>query len=629
MASSPFLLDLDRVGSSYSLLLAFVGLGVLAGLLFWSGIVGRVLGLVSLLIHRGIAAGFWLWKRLLAWATWPLFLALVVVVLLAGLASEPISPFLPLLCGVTLLLLGVTTCLAYMSIDLERYEVARGYKALHNPLKGQELAINLVRHGPQVGVPLLAAATVGVVAGFALTNQGLYETVGRDWYRLEGGSVEPGYADFLAYTLINLFRVADLLHIASSYNYVHATYVQQAQWPAATLLSLFKTFFTLVLLQQIFASVRRGRLLVETIADFWSPHPPIHERARVSLPQHGPGAVRPLLLSLRSVEVLTAEQRSYIPRIIADIGPSAIPVLTHHLLDPHDHVRGVAAAALGHLHALESVPELVRLGPDPSDWVRQALAESLGSIGSANAAASHRRRFTRRVVRASRLWLWLRVHLQQKRVPAPRVNPIELAVSTLRALLADPSASVRIQAIRSLGLVGSAGSTAASDLIRLLQDADEAVRCQSAESLGIMEGPAGEKVTALATLLQDPSPPIRVAAAKALGSLKKAAAEAVPALLPLLQEGDETIRLAAAEAVNQIGTMQGEALQALGEGLSSGDNIVPRRRPRRWARSARPQRRRLLCWPKRFRMTMTACAPRPPRRWASWGRARPKRCPSS
>ena len=45
------------------------------------------------------------------------------------------------------------------------------------------------------------------------------------------------------------------------------------------LLAGFKVFFTLVLLQQIFASLRQGKLLAETIADFWSPHEPIHERA--------------------------------------------------------------------------------------------------------------------------------------------------------------------------------------------------------------------------------------------------------------------------------------------------------------------------------------------------------------
>ena len=33
--------------------------------------------------------------------------------------------------------MGLTTCLAYMFIDLERCEVERGYKAVHNPLKGQ------------------------------------------------------------------------------------------------------------------------------------------------------------------------------------------------------------------------------------------------------------------------------------------------------------------------------------------------------------------------------------------------------------------------------------------------------------------------------------------------------------
>ena len=40
-----------------------------------------------------------------------------------------------------------------MFIDVERYEVERGYKAVHDPLKGQELAPNLARYGHQVGVP--------------------------------------------------------------------------------------------------------------------------------------------------------------------------------------------------------------------------------------------------------------------------------------------------------------------------------------------------------------------------------------------------------------------------------------------------------------------------------------------
>ena len=100
-----------------------------------------------------------------------------------------------------------------------------------------------------------------------------------------------------------------------------------AAGPASALLALFKSFFTLVLLQQIFASVRQGRLLAETIADFWSPHEPIHERARAALPQYGAGALGPLLVSLRSAEALTREQREQLPQILATIGPAAIPDL--------------------------------------------------------------------------------------------------------------------------------------------------------------------------------------------------------------------------------------------------------------------------------------------------------------
>src|SRR5262249_28982300 len=158
---------------------------------------------------------------------------------------------------------------------------------------------------------------------------------GRSWYRLGKGLAEPGYLDFLAYTLLNLFRVVDLLDIASSYNYAHVTYVHQARWPASTLLALFKSFFSLVLLQPIFTCGRRGRLLGEVLNDFWRPPSPIHERAWGALSQHGPGVVQPLLASLRGTEALTAEQRARIPRIIADIGPAAVPILVGHVKDPH------------------------------------------------------------------------------------------------------------------------------------------------------------------------------------------------------------------------------------------------------------------------------------------------------
>src|ERR1700709_2645454 len=102
-----------------------------------------------------------------------------------------------------------------MCIDVERYEVERGRKAVHNPTKGQELAPNVARYGHRVGVPLLIAATVGVIGGFVLLNQGAYETIGRSWYRVDDDS-SPGFAEVLTYALINLLSLVDVLNLADS-----------------------------------------------------------------------------------------------------------------------------------------------------------------------------------------------------------------------------------------------------------------------------------------------------------------------------------------------------------------------------------------------------------------------------
>ena len=167
----------------------------------------------------------------------------------------------------------------------------RGYKSVHNPLKGQELAVNLVQYGQAVGIPLLVAASIGMVGGFALLNLGLYQTIGRSWYLVKDGQADPTYVDFLANALIVLLKIVDVLDFARASHVLDVAYVRQIKWPSTTLLAAFRMFFTLVLLQQVFASVRRGQVLSETITDLWNPNEPIHERACSALPQHGPGAV--------------------------------------------------------------------------------------------------------------------------------------------------------------------------------------------------------------------------------------------------------------------------------------------------------------------------------------------------
>ncbi len=315
----------DRFGS-LKLFIVFAVLGLLAGLFHLIGLLGLMIRLVQRLFHVCTWLGFQAWKRVLSWTRWPTFLLLVFGLIGLGTTQGQNWPLLGLLTGLVLVWIGVITCMAYVYIDLERYEVVRGYKALFKPVKGQELALNLAKYGYQLGAPLLILASIATVGGFALTCQGLYETVGSTWYHPEGDDGHLDFAAFLAYTLINLARVADILNVANNWHFLEVKYVITHNPVAAALMILFRTFFTLVLLQQIFASVRRGRLLSETIRDFWSPHDPIRMRARTSLEQYGPGAVRPLLHSMRFEEGITPDQWEDLPRVLSDIGPVSVPV---------------------------------------------------------------------------------------------------------------------------------------------------------------------------------------------------------------------------------------------------------------------------------------------------------------
>jgi HEAT repeat protein len=570
----------DYLTSSNILLATLVLLVVLVAVSYQVGLLGWLVKVIGNLLRETVRHGFLLWQRLLSWASWPVFAVLVLGLLGFGIAQEPELPAVGILCSLALLFIGITACLAYVYIDMESFEVSRGYKALSNPLQGQELAVNLVRYGPRVGLPLLIAASVAAIGGFALLNQGLYDTAGTGWYELRpdkwtpAAGEAPVYSDFLVYTLLHLLRIVDILNVAENFN-LHVSYVHHKRWPASTLLTFFKFFFTMVLLQQLFASFRQGRLLWQTIQDYWSPHPPIREQARVALPRYGPRAVHPLLVSLRGVDFLTPEVRAQIPEIITDIGPATVPLLVkYYLRDPNENVRAVAVTALGRLTALEALPRLVGLSQDASALVRQSLAEAVGAIGSTVPQTSRRRRWFRRRGHSAGPtpgWLgrftgWLR--RERKR------SPQELAVATLRALLTDAETQVRTQAAASLGRIGSGAVSATPELIALLSDPDEAVRCQAVETLGQLGAVEEATVNALAALLQDPSAEVQASAAKVLGALKGEAAPAVSSLIPLLHDPDEEVRQTAAEAIGDIGTLPQEAAPELVEGLHSRDDVV-------------------------------------------------------
>lgn len=571
--NEPFwLIRPDRVQSSYLLLAILTGIMLALGAIYRIGLVGWLLRVLGLAVRGGIRRGFLAWEKLFGWAAWPQFLAVLSGFFVVGGVVGGWLPGLRAACGLATIFLGAIACCAYMFIELERDEVERGHKAVHNPLKGQVLARYLARYGQQVRVPLLLSAIGAIVAGFALFNQGLFESVGRGWYEVPNPRHHPIYADFLAYSLTNLLNIIDVLDLAKSHHLLGAANVRQARWPASVMLVSFKMLFTLVLLQQLFSSLRQRKVLAETIADFWSPHEPIHARARDALPQYGVMAIGPLMMSLRELPSLTKEQRDQLPLILAAIGPSTVPALLRHLNDPREHMRAIAATALGLLHDLETAPMLAELARDPSDVVRQCAVEALGTLCAASSRTLHGERGRGRRSRPRRFGSWFR--RKKGGVPAPLVEPVALAVATLESALGDDAPAVRSQAAIALGRIGQPASEAAPALIHLLQDVDDTVRCHAAEGLGQVEGDIDATVAALVVLLRDASAPVKAAAARALGALKEAAEPAVPTLVPLLQDRDELVRAAAAEAIAQVGPLNGAAIGTLVDGLGSPDNVV-------------------------------------------------------
>src|SRR4051812_34065906 len=162
MNHSSWFAKLEQTHTSYLLLALLTATVVAAGVLYRIGPIGWVLRGLGMIVSGSIRGGFLLWERLLAWAAWPLFLAIVLgFLLVGGVAGGPL-PALKILFGLSTLFMGSIACLAYMFIDLERNEVERGYKAFYNPLKGQSLALNLKRYGRQVRVPLLISGSWSV-----------------------------------------------------------------------------------------------------------------------------------------------------------------------------------------------------------------------------------------------------------------------------------------------------------------------------------------------------------------------------------------------------------------------------------------------------------------------------------
>jgi hypothetical protein len=117
MDTSPWFARLEQADPSYLLLAAIAGTSLLAGILYQIGLIGWVLRGFGFVVRGAIRKGFLLWEHLLAWASWPVFLAIVFGFLLAGGVAGGPLPGLRVVCGLAPLFMGLIACLAYMFID--------------------------------------------------------------------------------------------------------------------------------------------------------------------------------------------------------------------------------------------------------------------------------------------------------------------------------------------------------------------------------------------------------------------------------------------------------------------------------------------------------------------------------
>ncbi|MCE9530557.1 MAG: HEAT repeat domain-containing protein, partial [Planctomycetes bacterium] len=227
MPATPWSISLNQTDSTSFILTTMLGLISLIGLTLYLGWLGALLGWAGRLIETSIYRGFRVWERILSWTRWPGYLVLVGGLLAFGIYSIGAGrEWLGLLIAIILLTAGVAACLAFMQISIERYEVARGYKTVQNPVKGQELAHHVVRYGDRLGPVMLGISAVAVILGFTLLNQALYETLGGSWYIIREPDSKPRYLDFLAFVLINLLRLVDVLDLVRTSHFLNVSFVR-------------------------------------------------------------------------------------------------------------------------------------------------------------------------------------------------------------------------------------------------------------------------------------------------------------------------------------------------------------------------------------------------------------------
>jgi len=218
---------------------------------------------------------------------------------------------------------------------------------------------------------------------------------------------------------------------------------------------------------------------------------------------------------------------------------TAVPALLSVLRDENAAVRLAAVQSLGNLSDPRAVDALVQaLKTDTDPEVREAAAEALGEIDSPRAVPGLIAALGSEKVGAVRAKIaWALGEIDDKRSGA---------VEALGAVVRDPDAEVRRQAVWALGELEAA--TAVPMLIPALKDADTETRKQAAWALGEIQ--SKDAVEALTPVTKDADVEVRKQAVWALGNIEDK--RALPALEAAVRDANVEVRRQAIESIGQL-----------------------------------------------------------------------------
>ncbi|HSQ58403.1 MAG TPA: HEAT repeat domain-containing protein, partial [Gemmata sp.] len=111
-----------------------------------------------------------------------------------------------------------------------------------------------------------------------------------------------------------------------------------------------------------------------------------------------------------------------------------------------------------------------------------------------------------------------------------------------------------IEAVRAVARYGPAGGPAVAELTELLKDNNATVRWQAVRTLGKLRDSAISALPKIVDrLTADPDPLVREHAAEAVGDIGPGAAEGIPALVKALQDPVAKVRRDAVRSLGQMG----------------------------------------------------------------------------